>query len=174
MTKKLFRFTMTLCAVSTLAEAVDYKKLSDTLVGSLPLAALSATLWLDDREGTRAFALVMGTDLLVTGGLKYTIPATRPDGGPHSFPSGHTSVAFTSAAFVHKRYGWRYALPMYALSALTAYSRIRARKHYLRDVAAGALLGTGIGYLMTKRFRGIAVRPGTSRGAMGITLTRRW
>ncbi len=174
MTKKLFKFTMTLCAAGTLAQAVDYKKLSDALVVSLPLAALGATLWLDDREGTREFALAMGTDLLVTGGLKYTIPATRPDGGPHSFPSGHTSVAFTSAAFVHKRYGWRYALPMYALSTLTAWSRVRARKHYLRDVAAGALLGTGIGYLMTKRFRGVAVRPGISRGALGVTLTKWW
>jgi len=85
MTKKLFKFIMTVCAAGTLVQAVDYKKLSDALVVSLPLAALGATLWLDDREGTREFALAMGTDFLVTGGLKYTIPATRPDSGKTLF-----------------------------------------------------------------------------------------
>ena len=174
MTKKLFRFSLSFFAVGTLTQALDYKKLSDVIVISLPIAALGFTIYLNDKEGIWEFSRAMGTNLLVTSELKYTIPAIRPDGGSHSFPSGHTSIAFTSAAYIHRRYNLSHAIPMYALSTLTAYSRVRARKHYLRDVAAGAVLGTGIGYWMSKRFHGISVHPGTSGSAMGLTLLTGW
>jgi len=73
--------------------------------------------------------------------LKYTIPARRPNGGRHSFPSGHTATAFVSAGFLLRHYGLRWGIPVSLLAAFVGFSRIDSRSHYLRDVLAGALLG---------------------------------
>ena len=175
MTKKFF-YIATLSLLTLLpASAVDYRKLSDALVVALPVWAFGSALYRDDREGMRDWAAAMGANLLTTGALKYTIHATRPDGGAHSFPSGHTSVAFASAAFVHRRYGLRYAAPMYVLAALTGYSRVRAHRHYVRDVVAGAVIGAGFGYFLTQRIGGgVRVTPGTSQTALGLTVSKRW
>ncbi|MDR2420465.1 MAG: phosphatase PAP2 family protein [Puniceicoccales bacterium] len=73
--------------------------------------------------------------------LKYTIPTKRPNGGKHSFPSGHTATAFVSACFLWFRYGYRYGMPMLVLAIFVGFSRIYSHSHYLRDVLAGALIG---------------------------------
>jgi membrane-associated phospholipid phosphatase len=154
--------------------ATDYDRISDVLAATLPSLALGATLYLHDRNGTKDFAYSMGANLAATAALKYTIDATRPNGQKHSFPSGHTSVSFQSAAFVHRRYGWQYAAGMYAGAALVAYCRVQGRKHYVRDVVAGALLGAGLGYAMTRHYRGFEVQAGTSKTPIGLTLSKCW
>jgi membrane-associated phospholipid phosphatase len=73
--------------------------------------------------------------------LKYTLPAKRPNGGKHSFPSGHTATAFVSACFLWLRYGYCYGIAMLVLASFVGYSRIYSHSHYLRDVVAGALIG---------------------------------
>ena len=55
-----------------------------------------------------------------------------------SFPSGHTSAAFSGASFIHFRYGLKYGIPLYCLASFTGYSRIHANKHHIEDVMAGA------------------------------------
>jgi membrane-associated phospholipid phosphatase len=58
----------------------------------------------------------------------------------HSFPSGHTGVAFAFfgvAFFANRRYGWWALL---AASA-NAWSRIYLNVHHLSDITAGALIG---------------------------------
>ena len=72
-----------------------------------------------------------------------------------SFPSGHASVAFAVATsyFVmarreHLRHSTRNALLLYAGAAGVGALRVAASKHFPTDVAAGALLGTGIGWLV--------------------------
>ena len=84
--------------------------------------------------------------------LKYFINATRPNGvGGYSFPSGHTSFAFTAAAFVHKRYSFYYALPAYINSALIGYLRVFHHKHHVVDVVCGAIIAIAITYKITSR-----------------------
>jgi hypothetical protein len=64
----------------------------------------------------------------MTSGLKSIIDEKRPNGGIHSFPSRHASMAFVSAEFMRKRYGRNYGIPTYALASFVAYSRVEAKK----------------------------------------------
>jgi membrane-associated phospholipid phosphatase len=173
MTKKPFGI-VALLLLSLTGHTADYNRISDVLTVTLSSLALGATLYLHDRNGTKDFAYSLGANFAATTALKYTIDATRPNGQKHSFPSGHTSISFQSAAFVHRRYGWRYAAGMYAGATLVAYRRVRERKHHVRDVVAGALLGTGLGYTMTRHYHGFAIQAGTPKGSVGLTLSKRW
>ena len=71
-----------------------------------------------------------------------------------SFPSGHTTYAFTAAAFstyVFCAYfpdsAWRYAVGFgsYALAATTAFLRVYSGCHFVTDILAGAAIGTFCG-----------------------------
>ncbi|MDR0444845.1 MAG: phosphatase PAP2 family protein [Puniceicoccales bacterium] len=73
--------------------------------------------------------------------LKYTLPWKRPNGGKHSFPSGHTATAFVSAFFLWLRYGPRHGIPALLLASFVGYSRIYSHSHYLHDVLAGVFIG---------------------------------
>jgi membrane-associated phospholipid phosphatase len=125
----------------------------------VPLGALALTWVLDPASdaaagdaGHSSVLLMGGTprhDLLlavgrtwaVTAGLKYSINETRPNGESRSFPSGHTSIAFTGAEFIRTEYGWRWAAPAYVAAGFVGWSRVEAKKHYVHDVLAGAALG---------------------------------
>ena len=77
----------------------------------------------------------------------------RPDHSDfHSFPSAHTSILFANAAFVQRRYGWKWGLPAYVLATYTGWSRTFARKHDWWDVVAGAAIGAGCSYIFTRPF----------------------
>jgi len=77
--------------------------------------------------------------------LKLAFHRTRPNGGPYSFPSGHTTLAFAMAPILSKNFGWRAGVPAYALAGATGMGRMEDNKHYLSDVIFGAALGLSIG-----------------------------
>jgi hypothetical protein len=83
---------------------------------------------------------------VATYALKYSINAQRPNGGSHSFPSGHTASAFMGAEFIRLHFGMSWGIPAYGAAAWVGYSRVESRKHYWRDVAAGALIGIAANY----------------------------
>jgi membrane-associated phospholipid phosphatase len=74
----------------------------------------------------------------------------------HSFPSGHTSTAFTLAllmAFVVKKNFWVYFFPLVAF--FVGYSRVYLAQHFVTDVFAGILIGIVSSYfslLIYERF----------------------
>lgn len=85
--------------------------------------------------------------------IKLAVGRERPDQSDNmSFPSGHTTTAFSvamSAGMVaHMRgyksepYVWAAG---FALATTTGYLRIAANKHWLTDTLGGALLGTAFG-----------------------------
>tara|TARA_R100000406_G_C3106476_1_gene123285 strand:+ start:1230 stop:1553 length:324 start_codon:yes stop_codon:yes gene_type:complete len=79
-----------------------------------------------------------------------SINKQRPDmSNDNSFPSGHTSTVFHSAGYIHRRYGFKYSIPAYALAGFTAASRIDSNKHDILDVFAGAIIGLGANFLFT-------------------------
>jgi undecaprenyl-diphosphatase len=69
-----------------------------------------------------------------------------------SFPSGHAASAFAFASAVGVVLG-RESIPIRALAALVAYSRVHTGVHYPGDVLAGAFLGTTIGHASARRRR---------------------
>ncbi len=97
-------------------------------------------------------ALVLKSLLLLdltVNSLKNWTDSDRPNGDPRSFPSGHTSVAFALAQFMHKEFGeispW-YSIGAYSCATTVGLMRIAKNAHWLSDVVAGA----GIGMLSTE------------------------
>jgi membrane-associated phospholipid phosphatase len=65
-----------------------------------------------------------------------------------SFPSGHTSLAFTTAASLSLQFKkWYVVVPAYLWAASVGYSRIYLGVHYPSDVLGGAAVGIGSAYL---------------------------
>lgn len=79
---------------------------------------------------------------LLTIALKGIVNRTRPDGAPYSYPSGHTSSAFTTAGVVYKHFGKAWGIPAFALATFVGVSRLQENKHFVSDIFAGAILGT--------------------------------
>ncbi len=69
-----------------------------------------------------------------------------------SFPSGHTTVSFAMAYVLAKIFP-RLRVPFYAMAVLVAASRVYLGAHYPSDIAAGALLGIGTGWLLINNVR---------------------
>lgn len=125
----------------------------DITAALLPASCLVATLMYKDYTGIKQGLLAGATTVGLSYGLKLLIKKERPDrSNYHSFPSLHTSTAFVSAAFLQKRYGWKWGAPAYFVAAYTGWSRIYAKKHDTWDVLAGAAIGAGCAYLFTRSF----------------------
>jgi undecaprenyl-diphosphatase len=65
----------------------------------------------------------------------------------HSFPSGHAMTAFAGATML-AAYLPRYRVPLLALAALIALSRLYNGVHYPTDVLVGAATGVAIALLL--------------------------
>jgi membrane-associated phospholipid phosphatase len=128
----------------------------------------SGVMFLVSRKSTNqkfrsvSYALVqaMIIDAAVTYPLKAAVHRMRPNGEDHSsFPSNHTSRAFTFATVVTKHYGWKAAVPGYLVAAYVGATRLEERKHYLSDVVGGATIGFLIGYTASNRMKSSPARP---------------
>jgi len=116
----------------------------DVLQIALPLTALTATFAEHDPAARKALLLSYGSTFALTHLLKNTVKKERPNGrNTLSFPSGHTSSAFSGAAFLAKRYGWDVGLPAYLAASFVGYSRVQAEQHDWWDVTAGAAIAIG-------------------------------
>ena len=166
-------FAVAWVATWVTAHAADENRTAgDALQFVLPAVALGATAFHRDSTGAVEFAEASVTALAVTYALKYSVNERRPDGGTQSFPSGHSSISFSSAEFLRKRYGWEYGLPAYATATFVAYSRVESHEHYPHDVIAGAAIGIASSYLFTKPYHGWMIEPDAGKKYCGIQLSR--
>lgn len=125
----------------------------DVLAFVTPVASLATVLILQDWQGLKQGALAGVSTIGLTYALKYLVKKERPDGSDnHSFPSMHTSVSFAGAAFIQRRYGWKWGVPAYVVSTYVGWSRVYGQKHDWWDVAAGAAIGAGSAYIFTRPF----------------------
>lgn len=81
-----------------------------------------------------------------TQGLKWAFRRERPNGGGHSFPSGHASTTFAVATVLEVLYGPKAGLPAYVVAGLISFTRIDSNAHFASDVLFGAALGSAIGW----------------------------
>jgi membrane-associated phospholipid phosphatase len=110
--------------------------------------------------------VVSGTAVFLSLSLsyltKYSIRRARPyttyqdiqpytaDNTP-SFPSNHTTVAFSTATYLSLAYPkWYVIVPSYGWASAVGYSRLHLGEHYPTDVLGGAILGAGSAFLCYK------------------------
>lgn len=138
----------------------------------LPVTGMALVLVQKDWQGLKQGVLSGATTIGLTYALKYIIKKDRPDHSDlHSFPSMHASTSFAAAAFIQRRYGWRWGLPSYILSSYVGWSRVYGKKHDWFDVAAGAVIGAGCSYIFTRPFaekHQLSVAPLAGNGCYGI------
>ncbi|MCX7117319.1 MAG: phosphatase PAP2 family protein [Legionellales bacterium] len=135
----------------------------------MPLSGAAASLFLKDYQGVLQLALATGVVQGTTEVLKQVVNERRPNGHCcSSFPSGHTSLAFTGASFVHFRYGFKYSIPLYIGSMYVAYNRVQIKAHHIYDVAFGAGLAVAGTYLSTTKYKLDGVSIAVSGGYAGI------
>ena len=79
---------------------------------------------------------------------KYSFIIKRDAGGSYSFPSGHTSAAFTTATSLSLLFPkWYVIAPSYLWAVTVGYGRMYLGVHYPTDVFAGALVGAGSAWI---------------------------
>lgn len=151
---------------------------TDIMAAVTPVACMVTVLALQDWEGLKEGAFAAATTMGVSYALKYAIHKDRPDkSDDHSFPSLHTSISFTGAAFIQKRYGWKWGIPAYAVASYVGWGRTYAKKHDWWDVTAGAAIGIGSAYIFTKPFakkHNLSIRPVAGAGHYGIYASMRF
>lgn len=168
----LISFTMILSNLSNASSAVE--RTGDILQLLIPTIAYGTTVYLNDRQGIDQFNRSFFATLSITQTLKNVIHKKRPNGHNQSFPSGHTSSAFQGAAFIHKRYGLKYALPAYIGATFVGYSRIDSNHHYLSDVLAGAAIGILSNMYFTKNINGFMIQPSAGLGFFTLAVSKRF
>lgn len=185
-------------AATTVSSAFDYRT-QDLLqgacracgqtgakVGGAAVVPFVATLFVAGRfapQGRfRAMTYDFGQAMIVnaaySGLLKYTVQRPRPDGSDNlSFPSGHTSTAFSLAAVANHHYGWKVGVPAFAFASCVGLTRIESNRHNLSDVLAGATLGIIVGRTVGRldgdrppKKRTVSLTPATDAHGQGVGL----
>ncbi len=150
----------------------DYWKITSSSAYWVPASGILATYFAGafgknkmlKKEGYKAlFGIAVSTAL--SEAVKFVINRQRPafafpndifEGSNtgiqgQSFPSGHTTLAFTYATLLTMQYHkWYVTVPAFLWAGSVAYSRMYMGKHYPTDVLAAAVLGTASTWLTYK------------------------
>lgn len=146
--------------------------LASDITSALAMVAPSAFLFASPASDWAEIGLTYGTTFLASYAIRtvlkdtiarprpYQVPGhidTRPDTSDwdQSFPSGHTLMAFSSAAFTQTVFSLKYPASPYktavtattwALAAATAVLRVASGNHFVTDVLSGAAIGSILGF----------------------------
>lgn len=148
----------------SLAQAKSGFEIFGDMMQVLPFAMMTYSYATDDIQGVKQQALGSAATLASTHLIKQGFVilsrsnenlasiSQRPDNGSYDgFPSGHTSFAFSAVGFAHKRYGWKFSVPLGVLATLTGASRVYAQRHTTEQVLAGAALGFFVSYAFASK-----------------------
>jgi len=142
--------------------------------GTITLGLLGAGIISGNHELTRAGGRLVAT-LFVAGATstlaKLTFGRPRPsqshdsDGyipfsGQEAMPSGHTTMAFALATAlsddIHRTWA---SVGLYTVATGVAWSRVNDNRHWLSDVAAGAVVGVTSAKLVNGHWRIFNLHP---------------
>lgn len=146
----------------------------------------------DDPKARRASLLAVES-LAISGAFTWTLKVTtqrpRPSTGEppstwngprlkmadYSFPSGHTTAAFSIASVLAEEYGNNPYVPpiAYGLATLTGLARIYDNKHWASDVFFGAAIGyfvgkAVVGYHKVQNSTAVKILPTVSQQGFGL------
>jgi hypothetical protein len=82
--------------------------------------------------------------------IKPALDVRRPNGGPYSFPSGHTATAFAAAPVFSYHGGRIVGILAHGAAAGTALGRLEDNMHHASDVLVGAAIGLIAGRLAVR------------------------
>lgn len=127
-------------------------------------AVIDPSKW---RQAMVMSTLIGAESLLVNQGVKRLFRRVRPTetGDPRfpvrrpltsSFPSGHASAAFFSAALLTTATGRPLAPIWYSTAVVVAVSRAYVRIHHLSDVVGGVAVGAALGVAGSRIFSALA------------------
>ncbi len=169
---------------TSLAETDDF----GTIIGNPALHFGIAGAWYlaavkqrDEAQHGKAAVMIeaLAVNGLATMLLKVGMDDKTPNDESFGWPSGHTSSSVCFAAVMHEYYGWKAALPLYALAGYSAATRLEDREHDLSDVVFGAALGWVVGHSVVRgelpEVAGFTVLPYASPdGGGGLLFARQW
>ncbi len=126
----------------------DYLRYAPVVImyGADILGAKAKNHWFDQ---TKYLFISNFVSRYTTRGLKSLTAKTRPNGSSKSFPSGHSTAAFSNASVLYNEFyesSPLLAYSGYTFAASTAVFRMFNNKHWLSDVMVGA----GIGIVVTE------------------------
>lgn len=185
MNRLLLLFFVSFFVVSLPAQTIEIggsrktiRTVGDVALLAIPTACLISTVTLQDWDGLKQGALAGVSSVGLTFILKEVINKERPDQSDYkSFPSMHSAISFTGAAFIQKRYGWKWGIPAYAAAGFVGWSRVYGKKHDWWDVAAGATMGVVSAYIFTKPFAekyNLSISPAVSPEHLGFYASLRF
>ncbi|HLJ56247.1 MAG TPA: phosphatase PAP2 family protein [Chthonomonadaceae bacterium] len=126
MDRKLGGWLCNICYVSYLAAASVWPALCDSKHCMEKLARTATAL---------------GLTAAIVQALKQTVPERRPDSGQRgSFPSGHSANTMVLAALCSAEHAGP-AAAWFLPAAGISLARIVLRRHHVRDVVIGSLIG---------------------------------
>jgi membrane-associated phospholipid phosphatase len=153
--------------------------------GTVTLGLIGAGLITGDTRITRAGAHAAAS-LALTAGTVYVgkslMGRSRPDEighdgddffpltGRESMPSGHTALAFTLATSLADDINRPWAtLGLYSMAGAVGLSRINDNRHWLSDVATGAVLGIASAKFASGKWTIFGIRaPSIMAGPRGV------
>lgn len=156
----------------------DFFRAGATIGDGVEQDAFALGMYVVGRVSRHTGVAGAGADLIdaqivngvLTQGLKAATDRTRPNGGAHAFPSGHTSATFATAEVIREHYGWKWGVPLYALGGYVSVSRMVDNKHWASDVIFGTAIGivSGRAASVGHRQQRISVSPSFLPGGFAV------
>jgi len=146
----------------------SYTRIGDVSGNAFTQAGVAIGTYAIGKLAHDDVAIHVGSDLIrgqllngiFTESLKFGVNRARPTGSAYSFPSGHSSASFTTAAILETHFGWGVGAAAYAAAGFIGWTRLRDDQHWFSDVVFGSAIGILAGHTVTWGHHGpVAVVP---------------